>query len=57
MAKGTVRFDIAKGRIASQQMDVDRRVLGFSGDSSLMHFVSRLEERLLKPQDRLAKKP
>jgi hypothetical protein len=57
MAKGTVRFDIAKGRIASQQMDVDRRVLGFSGDSSMMHFVSRLEERLLKPQERLAKKP
>lgn len=57
MAKGTVRFDIARGRIVSQQMDVDRRVLGFSGDSSMMHFVSRLEERLLKPQERLAKKP
>ncbi len=57
MAKGTVRFDIAKGRIVSQQMDVDRRVLGFSGDSSMMHIVSRLEERLLKPQERLAIKP
>jgi hypothetical protein len=57
MSKGTVRFDIAKGRIASQQQDVDRRILGFSGDSSMMHFVSRLEERLLKPQERLAKKP
>ncbi len=57
MAKGTVRFDIAKGRVVSQQMDVDRRVLGFSGDSSMMHFVSRLEERLLKPQERLAKRP
>jgi hypothetical protein len=57
MAKGNVRFDIAKGRIASQQLDVDRRVLGFSGDSSMMHFVSRLEERLLRPQERLAKKP
>jgi hypothetical protein len=57
MSKGTVRFDIAKGRIASQQQDVDRRILGFSGDSSMMHFVSRLEERLLKPQERLAKRP
>lgn len=57
MAKGTVRFDVAKGRIASQRQDVDRRVLGFSGDTSMMHFVSRLEERLLKSQERLAKKP
>ncbi|MDZ4658364.1 MAG: hypothetical protein SH868_12370 [Bythopirellula sp.] len=57
MTKGTVRFDIAKGRVVSQQMDVDRRILGFSGDSSMMHFVSRLEERLLKPQERLAKRP
>lgn len=57
MCKGTVRFDIAKGRITSQQQDVDRRILGFSGEKSLMHFVSRLEERLVKPGDRLAQKP
>jgi hypothetical protein len=57
MSQGTVRFDIAKGRIASQQQDVDRRILGFSGETSVMHFVSRLEERLLKPSERLAKKP
>lgn len=56
MAKGTVRFDIAKGRVISQQQDVDKRVLGFSGDSSMMHTVSRLEERLLKPQERLARR-
>jgi hypothetical protein len=54
MSKGTVRFDIAKGRIASQQQDVDRRILGFSGDTSVMHFVSRLEERLLKSNEKLA---
>jgi hypothetical protein len=57
LAKGTVRFDVAKGRIVSQQQDVDRRILGFSGDTSKMHFISRLEERLLKPQERLAKRP
>jgi hypothetical protein len=57
LAKGSVRFDIAKGRIVSQQQDVDRRILGFSGDTSKMHFVSRLEERLLKPEERLAKRP
>jgi hypothetical protein len=57
MSKGTVRFDIARGRIASQQQDVDRRILGFSGETSVMHFVSRLEERLLKPNERVAQKP
>jgi hypothetical protein len=56
MTKGTVRFDIAKGRIVSQQQDVDKRVLGFSGDQSMLHTVSRLEERLLKPQERLAQR-
>jgi hypothetical protein len=56
MAKGTVRFDIAKGRIISQQQDVDRRILGFAGEKSVMHSVSRLEERLLKPQERLAQR-
>lgn len=56
MTKGTVRFDIAKGRILSQQQDVDKRVLGFSGDQSILHSVSRLEERLLKPQERLAQR-
>jgi hypothetical protein len=56
MTKGTVRFDIAKGRVVSQQLDVDKRVLGFSGEKSMMHFVSRLDERLLKPQERLAQR-
>lgn len=54
MTKGTVRFDIAKGRIVSQKQDVDRRILGFSGETSMMHFVSRLEERLLKSNEKLA---
>ena len=56
LTKGTVQFDIAKGRITSQHQEVDQRVLGFAGDTSSMHFVSRLEERLLKPGERLAKK-
>lgn len=57
MTKGTVRFDIQRGRIVSQQLDVDRRVLGFAGATSSMHYLSRFEERLLKPGERLARKP
>jgi hypothetical protein len=54
MAKGLVRFDIERGRVVSQVLDINRRVLGFSGRTSSMHYVSRYEERLLKTGERLA---
>lgn len=47
LTDGTVRFDIAKGRIIAQEHNVDKRILGFAGKASSMHFVSRLQERLL----------
>lgn len=47
LTDGTVRFDVAKGRIVSQEHNVDKRILGFSSKASSMHFVSRLQERLL----------
>lgn len=56
LMKGKVRFDLEKGRIVSQELTVDRRVLGFSGGTSSMHFVSRMEEKLLKPDEKLASK-
>jgi hypothetical protein len=48
LTEGTVRFDIERGRIIEQEHNVDRRVLGFAGQTSSMHFVSRLHEQLLK---------
>jgi len=56
LAKGSVRFDMKKGRVVTQKFDVDRRIIGFSGATSSMHYVSRLEERLLKPDEKLARK-
>ena len=56
LTKGTVRFDITKGRVDSQKLNVDRRILGFAGGTSSMHFRSRLEERLLKSENKLARK-
>lgn len=49
LSDGIVRFDIAKGRIVAQEHNIDRRVLGFAGEASSMHFLSRTEETLLKP--------
>ncbi len=57
LTKGTVRFDIEQGRITSQRHEVDRRILGFAGESSVLHHISRMEERLLKADERLARKP
>jgi hypothetical protein len=45
-AEGSVRFDIEAGRMLSEQMDVDKQVVGFRGASSL-HVLSRFHEELL----------
>ncbi len=44
LMKGKVRFDIKQGRIESQLFDVDKRVLGFAGPTSSMHYLMRMEE-------------
>ncbi len=51
---GRVRFDIDAGRILSQQMDIDKRVVGFRGDASSIHYVNRFCEELLPEQPRTA---
>ncbi|HTM55109.1 MAG TPA: DUF6263 family protein [Pirellulales bacterium] len=56
MSSGTVRFDIAAGRVAGQQLDLDRHVIGFSGAASSMHYVTRFTEELLKSPVKTAKK-
>ncbi|MFZ5828494.1 MAG: DUF6263 family protein [Planctomycetota bacterium] len=41
---GVVRFDIDAGRILSQQVEVDRRVVGFRGHASSLHYATRFTE-------------
>lgn len=43
---GTVRFDLARGRIVSIEMSNDREVFGFQGDASVMHVVATFSEKL-----------
>jgi hypothetical protein len=47
---GEVKFDIGAGRVVSQQMDIDKRILGFAGPTSSMHYVMRMKEKLERPQ-------
>ena len=35
------------GRVVGQQMDIDKRILGFAGPASSMHYVVRMEEKLM----------
>ena len=42
---GMVRFDIDAGRIIGQQMDVDKHVVGFRGQASSLHYVTRFTEQ------------
>ena len=44
---GEVKFDIKAGRVVSQQMDIDKRILGFAGPTSSMHYIVRMEEKLI----------
>jgi cell fate (sporulation/competence/biofilm development) regulator YmcA (YheA/YmcA/DUF963 family) len=44
---GTLNFDIDSGRIVGQQMDTDKRVVGFRGQASSLHYRTRFTEELL----------
>lgn len=57
MVKGEIRFDLDNGRLLSQRLDVDRRVLGFAGASSSMHLITRLEESFQEGPTEVASKP
>ena len=54
LSDGYVKFDIERGRVVSQQLDLDKHVIGFSGASSSMHYVNRFTEKLL-PAEQTAK--
>jgi len=53
---GTIRFDIAEGRVVGQRMDLDKRVVGFSGPASSLHYVTRFTEELLRGTEHTASK-
>ncbi len=44
---GTIRFDMEAGRVIAQQMDTDKRVVGFSGEASVAHYRTRFTEEAL----------
>lgn len=57
LMKGVVKFDIEQGRPVSQLYEVDKRVIGFAGPTSTMHYLMRMEEKLLDQESRVATRP
>jgi hypothetical protein len=56
-ANGTVRFDIEAGRVVSQRSDVDEHVVGFEGDGTSLHYVTRFTEEFLSDTKKTALGP
>jgi len=44
---GSVRFDVAAGRLLSRQMALDKHVVGFRGEASSLHYVTQFSEEFL----------
>jgi hypothetical protein len=55
--EGTIQFDVEAGRVIGQQIDLDRRLVGYPNDKSSMHYRTRFTETLLKSSERTAAKP
>jgi hypothetical protein len=47
---GVTRFDIEAGRILGQETNLDKRVLGFRGESSMCHYRTRIVEEIVTKQ-------
>ncbi len=57
LTKGTIKFDIEGGRVSSQQIDLDERVLGFNGNNSSLHYLGRFTEEYQPAETKTATKP
>jgi hypothetical protein len=56
LTQGTIRFDIDAGRVLSQRLELDERVLGFNGPDSSLHYLGRFTEEYLPPPAKTAAK-
>lgn len=57
MMEGEVRFDVDAGKVLSQEYSVDKRVLGFAGEASSMHYQMKMSEKLLPERADVASRP
>ena len=53
-SSGTVRFDIDAGRILSQEVGVDKGVVGFRGEASSIHYLTSFTEEFISADATIA---
>jgi hypothetical protein len=54
---GFVRFDVDAGRLLDQQVDLDKRIVGFRGPASNLHYLSRFTLKFQPTESKLAAAP
>ena len=57
LSEGKLYFDLDHGRMTSQQLDVDKRIVGFAGPTSRLHYRMRFTERHSDKSTRVASRP
>lgn len=51
---GWLRFDVDEGRVLEQQVDLDKRVVGFRGPASNLHYMTRFTEKFQPAESKVA---
>jgi hypothetical protein len=54
LMQGEVRFDLEKGQVLGQEMEIDKRIIGFAGPTSSMQYIMKMEEKLLAKDKKVA---
>ncbi|MEW4562625.1 hypothetical protein AB1K70_08875 [Bremerella sp. JC770] len=59
LTRGTIKFDVQAGRVASQQLDLDETIIGFQGETSVMNYLGRMTEEWIpgEPAKKVAAAP
>ena len=54
--KGHIHFSLDQGRVLKMQSDTDKKVHGFRGAVSLLHYRARFSEELMRPSAATARR-
>jgi hypothetical protein len=54
LTSGVIKFDIDAGRVISQEMNLDEKVIGFNGADSMMEYLAQWTEKLVPADEKTA---
>jgi hypothetical protein len=56
LTEGNLKFDLDAGRVLALELNLDKRVIGFSGPNSCMEYLARRTEELLPQEQQTAQR-